>query len=95
MHHTDGAEPVNGTTEGRGKSEARPASPLLALAHLIDEDALRRAYGRVRKNAAVGVDGISKEQYGQDLEANLRQLHQRIRPTSGGYGYLALVQSAR
>jgi group II intron reverse transcriptase/maturase len=53
--------------------------PLRSLAHLIDEQALMRAYGRLRKDAAVGVDGISKEQYGQDLEGNVRDLHDRLR----------------
>jgi len=33
----------------------------------------------VRKNAAVGVDGVTKEQYGEDLEDNLRDLHQRLK----------------
>lgn len=50
-----------------------------ALAHLIDEAALRRAYERLRKDAAVGVDGITKEQYGERLEDNLRALHHRLR----------------
>ncbi len=36
-----------------------------SLAHLVDEAALGRAFSRVRKDAAVGVDGITKEQYGQ------------------------------
>jgi group II intron reverse transcriptase/maturase len=49
------------------------------LAHLIDVDALRRAYDRLRKDAAVGVDGITKEQYGQDLDQKLHDLHQRLR----------------
>jgi len=50
-----------------------------SLAYLIDVEALRRAYGRIRKNAAVGVDGVTKEQYGQDLESNLSNLHERLR----------------
>jgi retron-type reverse transcriptase len=32
----------------------------------------------MRKDAAVGVDGITKEQYGQDLERNLEDLHARL-----------------
>jgi RNA-directed DNA polymerase len=32
----------------------------------------------MRKGAAVGVDGVTKEQYGQDLERNLRDLHERL-----------------
>ncbi len=32
----------------------------------------------MRKGAAVGVDGVTKEQYGQELEGNLRNLHERL-----------------
>jgi group II intron reverse transcriptase/maturase len=49
------------------------------LAHLVNEAALGRAFTRIRKDAAVGVDGISKEQYGQHLEENLRGLHEQLR----------------
>lgn len=52
---------------------------LLSLAHHIDVAALRRSYTRVRNNAAVGVDGVTKEQYGEDLERNLQDLHQRLK----------------
>lgn len=56
-----------------------PDFVFLSLAHLIDEAALTRAFHRIRKDAAVGVDGITKEQYGQELESNVRDLHQRLR----------------
>jgi group II intron reverse transcriptase/maturase len=49
------------------------------LAHLVDEAALGRAYDRIRKDAAVGVDGITKEEYGRQLEENLRGLHERLK----------------
>jgi group II intron reverse transcriptase/maturase len=52
---------------------------LFSLAHHIDVDALRRAYNRIRGDAAVGVDGVTKEQYGVNLEDNLQDLHQRLR----------------
>ena len=42
-------------------------------------EALTRAFGRLRKDAAVGVDGITVEQYGQALEENLRDLHRRMK----------------
>jgi len=32
----------------------------------------------MRKDAAVGVDGVTKEQYGRDLERNLQDLHARL-----------------
>jgi len=61
------------------RAKRDPEVSFTALAHLIDEAALARAFGRLRKDAAVGVDGITKEQYGQELERNLRDLHQRMR----------------
>jgi RNA-directed DNA polymerase len=56
-----------------------PKFVFLSLAHLIDEAALTRAFHRIRKDAAVGVDGITKEQYGQELGSHVRDLHQRLR----------------
>ena len=50
-----------------------------SLAHLIDGWALQRAYRGLRKVAAVGVDGIDKEGYGEQLANNLGDLHDRLR----------------
>jgi RNA-directed DNA polymerase len=61
------------------RAKRDPEGCLFAVAHLLDEQALRRAYDRIRKDAAVGVDGITKEQYGLELEHNLRDLQQRMR----------------
>jgi len=63
----------------RERAKRDPQVTFLSLAHLIDEEALTRAYHRLRKGAAAGVDGITKEQYGQELEANIRSLHDRLR----------------
>jgi RNA-directed DNA polymerase len=49
------------------------------LAHLIDEESLTRAFRRLDGQAAVGVDGITKEQYGQNLEGNLVGLRARMK----------------
>ena len=61
------------------RARRNPRERQFSLAYLIDVEALRRAYDRIRKNAAVGVDGITKEVYGEDLEANLQDLHQRLK----------------
>ncbi len=61
------------------RARCEPEGRFHSLAHLIDVPALRRAYDRIRKDAAVGVDGMTKEQYGQDLEQRLRDLHARLR----------------
>ena len=60
------------------RAKTEPEGRFHSLAHLIDVPALMRAYQRMRKDAAVGVDGVTKEQYGQDLEGNLRGLHERL-----------------
>lgn len=62
-------------------AEAARRNPgrLLSLSHHLDVDALRRAYHRIRAKAAVGVDGVTKEEYGKALEANLQDLHQRLK----------------
>ena len=60
------------------RAKTEPEGRFHSLAHLIDVPALMRAYRRMRKGAAVGVDGVTKEQYGQDLEGNLRDLHERL-----------------
>lgn len=61
------------------RAKQHPDARFNSLAHLLDEVALGRAFHRVRKDAAVGVDGITKEQYGQDLGGNLRGLHERLK----------------
>jgi group II intron reverse transcriptase/maturase len=61
------------------RAKRDPQMRFLSLAHLIDEEALKRAYGRIRKDAAVGVDGVTKERYGQELESNIAELHGRMK----------------
>ena len=54
-----------------------------ALLHHVDVDRLRAAYWAINPKAATGVDGVTWGDYGQDLEGNLRDLHQRVH--SGAY----------
>jgi group II intron reverse transcriptase/maturase len=61
------------------RAQHEPEGRFHALAHLIDGPALTRAYRRQRADAAVGVDRVTKEQYGQHLEANLRVLYGRLK----------------
>ncbi len=49
-----------------------------ALLHHVDVDRLRAAYFGLRPKAAPGVDGVTWQDYGQDLEENLRDLHARV-----------------
>ena len=49
-----------------------------ALLHHVSIDLLRDSYNSLKKQAAPGVDGMTWEEYGQDLEARLADLHRRI-----------------
>jgi group II intron reverse transcriptase/maturase len=49
-----------------------------ALLHHVDVDRLRGAYRALSPTAAAGVDGETWESYGQHLEENLRDLHERV-----------------
>jgi RNA-directed DNA polymerase len=49
-----------------------------ALFHHVDVERLRAAYLALRRQAAPGVDGVTWEAYGRDLEANLQDLHARL-----------------
>jgi group II intron reverse transcriptase/maturase len=50
-----------------------------SLAYLIDEDLLREAFRRTRKDGAPGIDGVTAKAYQQDLDDNIRDLHERLR----------------
>jgi len=54
-----------------------------ALLHHVDVDSLERAYRRLRRAAAPGIDGITVQSYAQDLQARLSNLCGRIH--SGRY----------
>ena len=49
-----------------------------ALLHHVSVDRLRAAYLALSRDAAAGVDGVTWQAYGQQLEANLHDLHDRL-----------------
>ena len=49
-----------------------------ALLHHVDETALSMAFFALKKTAAVGIDGVTWQDYEQNVEANLADLHGRI-----------------
>ncbi len=61
------------------RARRNPNTRFNSLAHLLDEDALKRAFHRIRKNAAVGVDGVTKEAYAQGLDENISDLLGRMK----------------
>jgi len=61
----------------------KPGTVLFSLHHVIDFDWMREAYIRTRKDGATGIDGVTAAEYEANLEANLRDLLERIK--SGRY----------
>lgn len=51
-----------GLLQGVESAQREPEGRFHALAHLIEVPALERAYRRQRSAAAVGMDGVTKEQ---------------------------------
>ena len=49
-----------------------------ALLHHVTVERLEAAYRAIRPGAAAGVDGVTWQEYGQELEGNLRDLHARV-----------------
>lgn len=64
-------------------AEEAPDRAFNSLNHHLDLEWLREAYRRTRKDGAPGVDGRTAEEYGANLEANLRDLLERAK--SGRY----------
>ncbi len=48
------------------------------LLHHISEPLLHRAYQRLKKKAAAGIDGETWTSYGKELEANIHKLHKNV-----------------
>jgi RNA-directed DNA polymerase len=51
---------------------------LTALLHHVSTDCLRWAFYNLKKRAAPGVDEVTWDQYAENLEANLAELHVRV-----------------
>ena len=49
-----------------------------ALLHHVNQDCLTEAFFNLKKTAAVGVDGVTWQDYERNLEANIADLHDRI-----------------
>jgi len=67
----------------RRRAQQDKEARFTALLHHVDVDRLRAAYRALNPRAATGIDGVTWQAYGQDLEANLLDLHGRVQ--RGGY----------
>lgn len=60
-------------------SRRNPAQAFHSLMHHINEGSLRRCFDKLDGKKALGVDGISKEEYGKNLQANIEELMARMK----------------
>jgi group II intron reverse transcriptase/maturase len=60
------------------KARKEPGFKFTSLYHLMNEELLRGCFKRLRKDAAAGIDKMTKDMYAENLEANLSNLVDRL-----------------
>jgi hypothetical protein len=75
--HRAGSGVTNGLDRVRKAARWDRNARFTALLHHVDLPCLRAAYRALSPQAAAGVDGVMWAAYGEDLEANLQDLHRR------------------
>jgi len=81
--HRAGPDVPSGLDRVREVARKDKGARFTALLHHVTVSRLRVAFWAIRPKAAPGVDGVTWEVYGQDLEENLHDLHARVH--SGAY----------
>ena len=60
------------------KANSDPNFQFTSLFHLMNEELLLGCFEQLRTNAASGIDGVTKDQYAEQLPENVRQLVDRL-----------------
>ena len=60
------------------KASSEPGFKFTSLFHLMNEELLLGCFERLKKNAVPGIDGVTKEQYAEQLPENLRELVSKL-----------------
>ena len=81
--HSDGHGALSALDRVRQAARRDKEARFTALLHHVSLERLVMAYWALSPKAAPGVDGVTWEDYGRDLVANLRDLHDRVH--SGRY----------
>jgi len=79
MRHPDVGKTWQKISLITGHARRDPDFQFTSLAHLLDVEYLRDCYKSLNRNKAVGVDNVSWEEYGNNLEENLEQLVSRLK----------------
>ncbi|MCG2661082.1 MAG: group II intron reverse transcriptase/maturase, partial [Kiritimatiellae bacterium] len=61
------------------RAQREPNCQFTSLAHLLDERFLMHCYHRLGRDRASGMDGVTWQDYGKNLEENLRDLVGRLK----------------
>ena len=76
--HSGGHDVPHGLDRVRQAARRDSRMRFTSLLHHVDIDRLRAAYRAINPRAATGVDEVTWQDYGKDLEANLWDLHGRV-----------------
>ena len=60
-------------------SKEKPNMVFTSIGHLINEEMLKDCHKDMDGKKAVGIDGITKESYGKNLDDNLKDLVNRLK----------------
>ena len=62
----------------KAKARKEPGFKFTSLYHLMNKELLRGCFQRLRKDAAAGIDEMTKDMYAANLETNLAGLVERL-----------------
>src|SRR5215212_8721237 len=66
-------------TRLREKAREESKTAFTSIYHYVtDEDHLRACYERIEAGKAAGIDGVTKEEYGETLTTNLTELSAQL-----------------
>lgn len=57
----------------------KPQEKFTSLVYLINEQSLTESHAMLKTGKASGIDKVTKEEYGRNLEANIRNLVGRMK----------------
>lgn len=60
-------------------SSEHPDMVFTSIGHLINKELLKECHEEMDGKKAVGIDGVTKEEYGAKLEENLRELEEKLK----------------
>src|SRR5918999_5421760 len=73
-----GQKTATGVARIAKRARQEPQTRYTSLMHHFTVDNLRACFEALDGTRAPGVDGVTKARYGQNLEANLQALHQKL-----------------